>query len=402
MSGHATHNSRDLGRSILRSMPVILAIAAATFFLGHGGWLRGFETGALDTMLRLKTPRRVPEIVIVGITEKDYREIFHARSPLALEPLQRVIAAIAAGKPKVIAIDLDTSSAEFASLVVGSSASIVWAQDAIRAEDGGVFEPVPVLGGREPAPVTGLALLPLDADGLVRRYRSSFETASGPKPALPEAVIRVWRRAPAGTPAHHEASRGEAHHEPEAHEAAAEHHEGGAHHDLFLNFAGDRFSFPRMTASDLLQASAGAAWSESGPLAGKIVVLGGLYRAARDEYPTPLGSMAGSEVMAHAIASELRGAGVRHASEVLMVILEILGGIALVVIHHRLEMRTAMFVTLLAIPVFALVSSFLAFSSLALWANFVPLLLGVLIHQLYDHAKEYRRLLAAARLTPSA
>ena len=389
MSGHATHSSRELVRSIVRSLPVIFGIAVATFVLGQGGWLRGFETGALDTMLRLKTPHRVQEIVVVGITERDYREIFHARSPLDLEPLQRVIGAISAGKPKVIAIDLDTSNAEFASLVVGSSAAIVWAQDAIRDENGSPFEPIPVLGGREPAPATGLALLPLDADGLVRRYRSSFETVAGPRPALPDAVIRVWREPAPATTEHHEASRGEEHH-------------GGGQHDLFLNFAGDRFSFPRLSAGDLLKASAGPAWGESGPLTGKIVVLGGLYRAARDEYPTPLGSMAGSEVMAHAIASELRGVGVRHASEVLMVILEILGGIALVVIHHRLEMRTAMFVTLFAIPAFALVSSFLAFSSLALWANFVPLLLAVLIHQLYDHAKEYRRLLAAAKVTPAA
>jgi hypothetical protein len=41
--------------------------------------------------------------------------------------------------------------------------------------------------------------------------------------------------------------------------------------------------------------------------------------------------------------------------------------------------------------------SFFAFSSLAYWANFVPVLAAVIIHELYEHFKHYRDLIREVR-----
>ena len=58
-----------------------------------------------------------------------------------------------------------------------------------------------------------------------------------------------------------------------------------------------------------------------------MVLLGGLFHAARDEYTTPLGRMAGVQLMAHAVESELQGGGFRWPREPVMLLLNIAGGI---------------------------------------------------------------------------
>jgi hypothetical protein len=53
------------------------------------------------------------------------------------------------------------------------------------------------------------------------------------------------------------------------------------------------------------------------------------------------------------------------------------------------------------IPLVSLTGSLFAFSSFAYWIDFAPVVLGVVIHQLYDHAQEYRRLLKASQSEPA-
>jgi tetratricopeptide (TPR) repeat protein/CHAT domain-containing protein len=59
-------------------------------------------------------------------------------------------------------------------------------------------------------------------------------------------------------------------------------------------------------------------------------------------------------------------------------------------------------VSIFAIPLFSLAGSLFAFSSLAYWVDFAPVILSVFIHQLYDHAQEYRRLLKESQMWVTA
>ena len=61
----------------------------------------------MDTWLRLKAPQEARDVVIVGITDDDYKDLFGSKSPLWSYPLGALIRAIASGGPAVIGIDLD-------------------------------------------------------------------------------------------------------------------------------------------------------------------------------------------------------------------------------------------------------------------------------------------------------
>lgn len=367
---------------LLRALPVIIGVALLTSILSHCGFLQPFETAALDSYLRLKPALRSENVVIVGIDECDYLELFDSTSPLDPDVLSRVLAAVAAGRPRLIAVDLDTAHEHFRSVrLPEGSAPLVWARDAIApgtgvdcpaatndraANSSGKLAPAAVLGRSPNATMhSGLAVLPRDADGVVRRYYRNVDTSEGLMATFPWAVVRLDRG----------------------------NHDAGRDREAFvLNFAGDRFAFPRISAGDVLRVAHSDAWTTSGPLRGKVVLLGGFYRAARDEYVTPVGPMSGVELVAQAIESELTGGGIRPANELTMVVLELLGGIFLVWIHHRLGIGAALALSVLTMPLLSIAFSYLAFASAALWANFIPILASVLVHQLYDHGRAYRTL----------
>lgn len=356
-------------RRLLRATPVILAVSLVTFLLGHWGWLSPVETTVLDTWLRLKQPEDVQEIVIVEIADDDYAELFHQTSPLDPQVLRKVIDAIAKGGPRVIGVDLDTSAPSFATFEMSADwPAVIWARDAQQKPGEESLRPSPILGGANRSATSGLSLLPQDRDGIFRRYRHVFPAGSEEQEMLdsfPWAIAKAYLK--------------------ESQEAPEE--------EVVLNFSGDRYAFRKMRASHVLQLSESPGWRQESPVRGKICLLGGTYRAARDEYPTPLGPMAGVQLMAQAVATDLRHGGIGDANELAMILLEMLGGYFLVVVHHRFRLRTALIISLIGIPTMAMVASYLAFSSFGLWANAVPLFTAVLIHQLYDHAREYRKMM---------
>ena len=361
-----------LGSRLLRASPIIFGVSLLTLFLGEFGWFSTFETTILDTWFRLMKPRDVQEIVIVEITDEDYETLFQSVSPLDPQTVHNLINGIAKAHPKVIGVDLDTSSQSFESFSIESEwPPVIWAVDTTQIPDTEVLIPGKVLGkafaqggGR-----TGFALLPQDHDGLFRRYRRYFPGASRddePFDSFPWAIVKAYSSTLASK------DSGEA--------------------ECILNFSGDRYAFKRIRASYVMQLADTPGWQQNGPLRDKICLVGGVYRAARDEYPTPLGPMDGVQLMAHSVATDLRGGGIHHANEFVMIVLEILGGYLLVILYHRFRLGTALMLSLFAIPVFALLASYVAFSSLGLWANSVPLFAAVLIHQLYDHAREYQKM----------
>lgn len=378
---HARHGRHGFLRHLLKAAPILVVVTLLTAWLSEHGLLRGFESAALDVWLQLKAPRPVDDLVIVSIDDTDYRELWSRKSPLDRGVLQRLIDAVAAGGPRAVGVDLDTSDETYRDLVVPAGVPFVWAREGIplaEPEEGGhghegmKFTPGPVLGreGAEVSPEirSALALMPQDRDGVIRRYRQRIPVggegvAPGEMDTLGQGVVRA-------VPGHVERE--------------------ADHHPLVLNFAGDRYAFPRIAARDVLAAAGSEGWRTAGPLKNKIVLIGGYYRAARDEYITPVGPMAGVQLVAQAIESELHGGGIRSMSHGLMTILEILSGVLLVWINYRFRLGTALLLSLVAMPLLTLTGSLIAFSSLAFYFNFVPSLVGVWIHELYDHAKEYR------------
>ena len=171
---------------------------------------------------------------------------------------------------------------------------------------------------------------------------------------------------------------------------------------LRLNFAGERFNFKPLSVQFVLDAAAnshtpGSVWGTQGLLTQKIVLLGGYYRQARDTEATAIGSISGLQINAQAIESELHGGGIRPMNRWLEFTFDLLAGCVIVIVNYRLRTRLAraLGLSVLLVPVLCLVASFLAFSAFALWFNFVPVVVSVIVHQFYQHAREYQRLARA-------
>lgn len=402
---NGTHR-RSFLHHLIRAVPVIVIFTALTLVLESRGWFRGFETAMLDTWLILKQAKKPAYVKIVGITNDDYKDLFRGQSPLDNSILRELLRAIAMGQPRVIGVDLDTSSSNLAFEELSHDTStawptIVWARDAILS--GEKIQPLDFLGGRHSGAPSGIAALPQDSDGIVRRYRRIFQAHHGAIDSFPWAVTKAWcaslatpHTGPVVTPNNVCGKVG-----PDSTEA------DGLKENVILNFAGDRYEFGNfpnfLSASVVLSLSTKPGWQSQGLFKDKIVLLGGVYRAARDVHVTPIGAMDGVQLMGHAVESELQGGGIRDVKKWLLLSFDVLGSVIIVYINYACSRRPglALLLSLAAIPLIAFGASFCTYWTLAYWANVAPTLIAVFIHQLYDHGRQYLKLYEHFRTAPA-
>jgi CHASE2 domain-containing sensor protein len=122
---------------------------------------------------------------------------------------------------------------------------------------------------------------------------------------------------------------------------------------------------------------------------GQVVVLGGTYRVARDQYATPKGLLNGCEIIAQAVAAEIDGTSISSASRWMTGLLMVLGGLATLAVYHWLKFRVAFLVSLAMIPILSIASNWVLFHRLAAWGAMVPLVIAVIIAELYSKAALY-------------
>jgi CHASE2 domain-containing sensor protein len=174
----------------------------------------------------------------------------------------------------------------------------------------------------------------------------------------------------------------------------------------YFRFSGNRYSLQIVQASKFLErtdSSNGvrgkcvdsAKISDKGycdqlteVMCGHIVLIGGNYTAARDDYWTPFGKIAGVELIANAIESELQG-HIHLAPTWLKWLTDLLAGSLIVYFYYRWH----------ACPGIALVASCLAmvgpfviawplYQWFALWLNVAPVMGGMVIHQMCESSAE--------------
>lgn len=409
---------------------VVVASAAATRL----GILPDLESVALDAQMRFNRPREESQVAVVQITDSDYQTIFGAKSPLDPVQVHRLLAAVAEERPSVIGVDLDTSDASFADFQIPADwPTVVWGRVAL-ARGGGKLQPLGVLGGRRPQPCSGIVAMQLDRDGVLRHYRRAFpgqalcdpqacrpadgtappegrrlcETDACPLPSFAWAVLQAHSAAGGEfTPERFGALKASADEGDElAVSFAAERRPEPAGADCApaaAEGAGEDYQLSRrlqLTASEVLanEAEAGRARGEGEreeyrPLKGKIVLVGGTYSSyARDEHRTPLGMMAGVEVIAQVLETELEGGGLPPPNWLIVVALLLFDNLLLVLIFKGFghsPVRT-LAVSVAAVLLVALFCSAAAFRTPRFWVYFVPVLFVALILELYDHAKDYR------------
>ena len=352
---------------VIKSAPAVLIGILLTFFLSRSGIFRQLETYALDTQVRLQGAEKDSEVAVVLIDDDDYASLFDGKSPLNHSSLEKVINAIAAGKPRVIGIDVDTSSPQFRDLKLPATGPvIVWAQNGSFSHRDEKYHLSALLGGQQSNEKYGVVVMRLDSDGAIRRYPRVCETNKGPQPSFPWVVASEFDPHGSGQ-----------------HSAITDR--------LFIKFAGDNRGSHRQhfTASRILSLADGPGWQTDSPIKDKIVLLGGAY-GSEDEHDTPLGWMLGVEVLAYAIETELLGGGTEPASPILVTVLGGLVGLMLLLFFQHFRPAKAILISLLTVPVLGVLSSLVAFRSMAFWAYFVPIPFAVLTQEVYHHAKDYR------------
>lgn len=369
------------------TMVTILGLCVLSLAVDHFGWLRAFESGSLDKVLRLRTPIQQDITRLVAIDEADYAERFGSQSPLEPFKVLDLIEAIAVGQPKLIAVDIDTAGKAWADPAIQGRLKlmppIVWAENPKVEEDHvtGVSE---ALGGSHPA-FTGAALFPVDWDGVSRRYYRYLEGTNHPVISFPWQIV---------TAALDLKARGDEVDEKIGRRllksATAERH--GHSSAVLLNFADSISEFDPMTAGQVMAVSKTDGWTSNGPIKGKIVILGQEHRLTRDDRATPIGTLSGLRMIAQVVETELQGRGVTPLSWWVKFLFDLIVSILLVTIFHFLLGRAAVWISLALVPVLGLGGSFLIFGTIAHWPSFVLVFGGVLVHLLDHHLKHYQKL----------
>jgi CHASE2 domain-containing sensor protein len=372
---------KKIARRVCRALPIIVAITVLMFVGESHHWFDRFEAPGLDVFARIDPPLRWQNVRIVGIDDSDYASRFHSTSPLNAREVQKLIDAIAKTHPSVIGVDLDTSGEAWKTIAIDPKwPPIVWATVERVDQQGELGTPVPVLGGRGPTRSqdrTGIALVQPDFDGVIRRYRRSYYD----EPAFAYAVVQKYcalQPPSEGCAAFRTALR--------LHSADPEPpvlHVLGNPSDAGTDY---------LPARLLQEAEADPKWRIHNPYDGKIVVLGALFADSRDVHITPVRPMYGVEIVTQAIENELGGASTPAFNMYFAILLDVLAGIVLVVISCLFDFFPALLISLVGVPLLAVAISFTAFSSSLFWFDYTPLLVGVFLHELWEHAREYTTL----------
>lgn len=354
-----------------------LATAAAE----RMGLFAPFESIALDTYVASAAPQSAPAVVIVTITDDDYMNpaLFGGRSPLDSQLVRQLVEKILNGKPAVVGVDVTTADAGYQTIdEVTVNPQVVWVRAAIPNVTGeDQSEPhwrLDRVLGRDAAPDdprSGISLFPKDADGFVRRYyrRPALTTDVGS--VAPASLFWATVQKYCAAVSDSQCSRIR----DDAATASSE--------SRWFNFAGDRYKF-RKIAAGAIDAVPPDDFRD------KIVLLGGSFAEARDLYSTPMGPVAGVDLTAFAIASELQNGGITAANHVVMFVVDLI--MAATVVSLSWLWPPGSRLNAIAIPaaivLFAVAGSYVAFRALGSWASFIPLGVGIWIEQLYHSAHE--------------
>jgi hypothetical protein len=318
---------------------------------------------SLDAAITVQRSVPARSVRLVTIDDEDYASLFHARSPLDPEVFARILRGVAAGRPRAIVVDIDTEDSSFLTMPT-PLVPTVWNVAGEQLADG-KFKIATPLGGRWPArgSVAALALAPRDERGIVRGYQHTYPLENGQSVDSPGYA----------------AARIVAGHAPQE----STHHAGETH---FLDY---RYRFVPIRAGELLQDADAGAWGKMALFAGQVVVIGGSYQVARDQYATPKGIMNGSEIVAQAAAAEIDGTFISPVSRWLTALLMIAGGLVTLAVYHWLKFRMAFLVSLAMVPALSIASNWILFHRFAAWGAMVPLVIAVIVAELYTKAALY-------------
>lgn len=269
----------------------------------------GFERKVSDFLVNLNSiPPKDEQVVIVGITEGDYKNLFNSRSPLSPARVTEIIAAISKGEPKVLGVDILTSDDIHKQYVPKESPfPIVWVEEAIKNEEKGIDDYKNPLANQGLLKMNYAALpeIPIESDGIHRLYQRTIEIERRGEKTHPTFAWKIYELA-----------------KPEEARSKTVDNE-----EYYIRFAGKKQQDERLVipTSQILDEFRKENIEELKKfLKGKVVLLGGMYSDSRDKGTVPFGEMYGVEIHSTIIETELHGQPQKPLSSLARVFINLL------------------------------------------------------------------------------
>jgi len=315
-------------------------------------------------------PNRPSVVKVVAIDDSAYLHLFGKQSPMDPVKIVEIIRAIATARPAAIGVDIESASPAYASLPDSvNGVPIVWARDTRCGVEGAELASCPprqrlpqrAAGHDYPRPLrAGFAELPEDGDGSTRRYSRFFGTSPGDLPTFSTAVVTTIGR--------------EVQPEPST-------------STRLIRFHPIPAAEKAITAEWVLGTVSRGGFDRSNVLRGRIVLLGGTFTEGRDVRRTAVGDMAGVNVLAQVIETELDGGGPPSPGFWTYFLIQLLTGSAMAwIFRGGTRGRAILFSLALCVAVTPVVS-WLLFGTWTLWVYFLPGVSVWLLSQLFDVLK---------------
>ena len=385
-------------RRFFKSLVLALSVSLLTSLASTMGYFEGFEAKALDLLLWARGQIKSPEIVLVHIDDRAFRNL-EEKQPLPRSYLASIIEVLAKSGAKVIAMDIEikvkTNPREDELLLKAIQAASengvtkvvpVYVIRPEKEDDGKVLYSRTSFFSPKLNPVVGFANAPIDPDGFVRQMPLAVRGADGK--VLPSLALAVLARYAGYDSARLEEALNQ---EEEIALLLPEWDKFQGRllpqvtplsfrfDDIWkINFAGAQGSFMAIPSDPVASLSKqNLSLAADNPFRGKIVLVGATFGESRDFFPTPQGLMSGVEIHANIIHTILSRSQILGAQRWVALSLSLLFALVISVLLSLFRPVMVTILGFIAIPLLLIPLSYLAFARLGIWVDFVTPLLAI-------------------------
>jgi CHASE2 domain-containing sensor protein len=408
-----------------RAILIGLAISVTVTILAWIGYFKAYQN-PLTNLLHFITQKKAPDVVLLFITEEEYKQGFHGNSPLSRERLAKLVNLMVKLKARVIALDIDlsdpssedrklldalghASTAGIPIVVVGNLKTI---EDKTRTGDNAFLDLRPyaderlhttedgfiIFEGMNPGSqwvgkiIYGGTFFRLDNDWgfrmaegfyMIKNNDLKYKLPYLPMPSFPVAVAAAYQGMSQEAlmktllNVHDNKIILSSPWNDHRDDIDIQMVRGGR---IIPNFIGNYEYFDREVNLRRLLEEYRSNKDESDTIfKGKIVIIGGTFDK-RDFHMTPVGRMSGMEILANITQSIISGSLITPASFWKAFVIQVILGIAVALTFILFSRFWATIICLLALVPGVAIASLWSFSSSHYWFDFVPTIAGVILY----------------------
>jgi CHASE2 domain-containing sensor protein len=394
-------------KSFVRGIILGISISILISILSFLGLLSGWENQAFDFMMWWQKEKRSSEIFLIEIDSQDYRDLFHAVSPLSRRTLARLIDRLSMAEPRAICLDIslrdqtdeDPYLVETLGRLKERNIPVVLASSIQKVVADGRIASVFSRDFPYACPdnvLFGATDFPISEDETIREMRLLRKTDDGrlyPSISLSMAAASAKMSWPALQKELDKAA-GSTGLRPDI---------PGNLRDLIrtglrlqrqkIYFIGDKTSFNVLRISDIDRMPV-ESFRAGSVLSQKILLIGGTFTESKDFYRTPKGIMSGAEIIANSAETVLASKPIRPINYLMSLLFEFVIVLVLSFMFLRFPLGKATLISALSVVPLTIIGSQVAFASMSRWLDFLPVALAVVLHgeaSLIEHYRDMKK-----------